>query len=1638
MDQQKHQFCLFVFLSFIIFATILSTAVSASEFTFHIALPPEDYPRAKLDVESIPGLILPPSEPAPTVSGITPNTGPTIGVTPVVITGTGFIPESAVTIGGNLATDIAFVSSTEFRATTPTGNRGAQDVVVVNSDGQKAQLVSGFTYSMGRLGEEFQVNSDSAYDQTYPSIGMDADGNFVIAWHTWKGSDIDVYARRYASDGTPQGREFMVNTHTPGSQHRPSVGMDAKGNFVIAWGSYGQDGSWWGVYAQRYSADGTPVGIEFQVNTYTQDSQSDPFVAMDAIGNFIIVWHSEGQDGSGLGIYAQQYAADGTPLGTEFQVNTYTQEHQGFPSVAMNTTGNFIIVWHGEGENGIGVYARRYATDGTPIDTEFPVGTQENRSGGSVGMDSSGNFVIAWYTSGGDENVYAQRYANDGSPIGTEFQVNTYAAGDQFWPYVAMNNAGNFVIAWVSQEQDGSKRGIYAQQYASDGTPVGSEFQVNTYTTDNQDDPSVDMDTAGHFVIVWQSEGQDGDDYGIYAQRFAGGFPVLSLTSITPNLGPIAGGTPITLTGTYFQDSATVTIGGVSATDVTVLSETEIAATTPAVGTVGVYDVVVTNPDEQSSTLPYGFTYTFLYTEPFFQTDLRPDADGYVTVQLPDDMPIGSSMVLVAQNLTLDELPTTADAFLESVDITFSIPDPTAGDIVDVSAIIHNNGSSPIQNFTVSFFDGDPDSGGILIGVDLITDTIQPGESAIAKIRWDTTGAGGDKQVYVRIDPFDKMPETDETNNTASVPIKVYTQVDLVITPEDISFSNPSPMVGEEVTIFTIVNNNGETSASGAVVEAFVGNPDVGGVLLGTDIIDVPAGGSTTLDFQSLGDFGSLNTAGGSATAEITWMPETAGEFEIFVSVNRDSAIDESNYSNNTASKMISVSSEAIYIDCGNDASDVEYNETIGYGYLDGFPFTDWGDEPYETVRVDFDGEIRYRFDNLDVERYYHLDFSFYEGDGIGRIAEVWVDGVKVGEQIVLSAMPNYPSFGIPPETYTDGTITVSIRRSGFRDIVVSEPKAGDIVVSELRLIPIDKIPIDCGSPDDLAYSIERGYGYLDGQPFTDWGNEPYQTVRLDMDGEVRYQFDNLQPLKKYQVNFTFYEGDGGNRNEEVWIDSIFTGLSVFLGDEQIHYEHADVLEELYDLDGSIIVSIQKTQGIGAIVSEIALEEQTTLNPFSCSPGDVSGDGESTAYDASLILQAVVGLIPFPDNPDYPCFTLENADVSGNGSLSALDAAMILQYTVGLIDIFAAQQPTSQALAYRQFTRQMFINTPVEQQKAGQFMVSIYLDEARGVLAGELSIAKPATMRVQGIEAHPNFMIESLERKNELKLVFATAQPVMGRTMLAYITLDARANEPRDIDSLRHSFVLVGAQLNEGTIPVYWQETGWDEELQTGQDKEYQKLVFSEKTGSLHPPPQVTRTRWAVWFYSLNSTFEGRPLQIGDIVTAKDADGVICGVYVVDRESEYGYMPVYGDDPYTEADEGATDGEELTFYINGQCAHPFFFDELWWTPDIKLKEVDLTTGACLHLSGEVFINGQPAPIGTVITAHSEDGSEIAQYFVRTVGIYGVMHLRETSGLQSGEVITLAVNGQIVETTAENIVWDGELRSMQRDLAVYVE
>ena len=58
------------------------------------------------------------------------------------------------------------------------------------------------------------------------------------------------------------------------------------------------------------------------------------------------------------------------------------------------------------------------------------------------------------------------------------------------------------------------------------GSPLGPEFRVNSYTTNTQNYPSVAAVPSGGFVVVWQSAYQDGSNYGVFGQRYGRIVPV--------------------------------------------------------------------------------------------------------------------------------------------------------------------------------------------------------------------------------------------------------------------------------------------------------------------------------------------------------------------------------------------------------------------------------------------------------------------------------------------------------------------------------------------------------------------------------------------------------------------------------------------------------------------------------------------------------------------------------------------------------------------------------------------------------------------------------------------------------------------------------------------------------------------------------------------------------------------------------------------------------------------------------------------------------------------------------------------------------------------------------------------------------
>ena len=397
-----------------------------------------------------------------------------------------------------------------------------------------------------RQGNEFRVNSTTSFGQTSPVVAMDAAGNSVVVWRSWlsDGSRENIFAQRYNAAGVAVGSEFLVNTFTEGDQNSPAVAMDSSGGFVVTWMSADQDGSGFGVFGQRFAADGSTLGAEFRVNQTTQSTQSDPSIAKHSSGSFIVTWSSFEQDGSSGGVFAQRFDMNGLPVGPEFRVNSFTSGYQGGARVQMASDGSFVVVWQSEGQDGSewGIYAQRYDATGNPQGSEFRVNTftTSYQINPALAVEPDGDFTIAWRSAGQDgsgDGVYAQRYLANGTAVNSEFRINTTTLNSQDEVSLGTDSLGNLVAAWSSWQQDGSDRGIYAQLYSTDGSPRGGEFRVNTFTNNSQRRAAVAVDADGDYLIVWESDDQDGSSEEVYGQRFTASKLSGEISSLAENTG---------------------------------------------------------------------------------------------------------------------------------------------------------------------------------------------------------------------------------------------------------------------------------------------------------------------------------------------------------------------------------------------------------------------------------------------------------------------------------------------------------------------------------------------------------------------------------------------------------------------------------------------------------------------------------------------------------------------------------------------------------------------------------------------------------------------------------------------------------------------------------------------------------------------------------------------------------------------------------------------------------------------------------------------------------------------------------------------------------------------------------------------
>jgi hypothetical protein len=321
------------------------------------------------------------------------------------------------------------------------------------------------------------------------------------------------------------GTEFQVNGHTANSQSRVAVARAASGNFVVAWQSLDQDGSDLGIFGARFNSLGVRLGTEFSINSVTGSRQSSPAIGVEDDGAFVVAWSHYTGAGAQLDIFARRFNSAGAPQGSEFQVNVFTPAFQESPAIALDNDGDFVVAWEGRSDqdgSSTGIFARRFDSVGVAKGAEFQVTTYtlDYQLGPAVALDADGDFVVAWMSEqdGDGFGIFSRRFTSAGV-AGVEVLTNVRTSGGQGTPAVAIDSDGEFVVSWTGTDGDAS--GVFARRFNALGAPSGGEFQVHAATLGVQYDGAVTMDPEGDFVIAWPSRVLgNSSTYDIFARRF--------------------------------------------------------------------------------------------------------------------------------------------------------------------------------------------------------------------------------------------------------------------------------------------------------------------------------------------------------------------------------------------------------------------------------------------------------------------------------------------------------------------------------------------------------------------------------------------------------------------------------------------------------------------------------------------------------------------------------------------------------------------------------------------------------------------------------------------------------------------------------------------------------------------------------------------------------------------------------------------------------------------------------------------------------------------------------------------------------------------------------------------------------------
>ncbi|MEP2277774.1 MAG: cadherin-like domain-containing protein, partial [Reichenbachiella sp.] len=358
------------------------------------------------------------------------------------------------------------------------------------------------------------VNTYDNGDQILPAIAKDGDGNYVVVWQGYSGEDIqdEILGQRFNNEGEKIGDEFIINTTTTDDQTQPDVAMNADGDFIVTWASYDEASSSQRIYAQMYNASAEPIGTEHLLAS--EFDYSEPAVAIDEDGDAIVVYVQDY-----FNVLARRINADGTLDGDEFKIDAKTDSgSRSYPDVALDNDGNFVATFGIKEGIYEDTYYRRFDAANTALDAEdvkISFGSQSETRRQSIVMDGDGNFAIA-YTEYYDDYsaVYLSKFTSGGAGVFEDKEIVSYATND-FVPGLDVNNNGEMVVSW-SEPFDGDLNPV--SMLDADGDFIFEGFLPFSSSTGSN--PVVIVDDNGKATMVRERYNYP-NGYAVFASTFS-------------------------------------------------------------------------------------------------------------------------------------------------------------------------------------------------------------------------------------------------------------------------------------------------------------------------------------------------------------------------------------------------------------------------------------------------------------------------------------------------------------------------------------------------------------------------------------------------------------------------------------------------------------------------------------------------------------------------------------------------------------------------------------------------------------------------------------------------------------------------------------------------------------------------------------------------------------------------------------------------------------------------------------------------------------------------------------------------------------------------------------------------------------